>query len=715
MLPRSGIYGLGYGARSRGQGGVRQRSAAWAGRGTCGPTRRGRRRQVAALTSLIDPVRLGRRQARTRVVFGPHETNLATRRAFSDRHVAYYRSRASGGAGLIVVEEASVDDSDWPYERALLASQGFEGWSRISHACHEEGALVIAALGHAGGQGSSAHHQRVLLGPSPVPDVETREVPKAMEREEIEAVIAAFAIAAQAAVQAGCDGVELNAGQYSLLRQFCSKLTNFRGDELGADRGELLARVVKVTRDAVVSVSAEGLVGLRLSCDERAAWAGIVPETAAGLLTALSPLGLDYLCAVRGSGFWTAATRPDCHVEPGFNREASAVVRTALPTGVALVAQGSIVDIALAEELVANGEADLVEMTRAQIADPLLASKLVAGAADRVRPCVLCNQACRVRDTRNPVVSCIGEPRSGHETTDPYLDASFASGPVEFPPSPQSHVLVVGAGPAGLECARVAAATGHEVTLLERDQVLGGMVRVAARAPGRERLAALVDWLEAECRRSGVRIETGREVTLEEVDGHEGPVVHCTGSRPGRRNFELATGASVATAAEVLSAERQIAEPPPSPVVVWDPIGGPIGVGVAELLATHGAVVSLVTPDHVVGVQLARTGDIGPANARLQQRGVEIVRRSTIVRVDPRSVTVENRYSGERRVIEAVLCVDAGFLLPEDSLWRASGGCQPRAGDAVAPRTIHEAVLEGRRVALSLGVGDGRHGEVASR
>lgn len=616
---------------------------------------------------------------------------------------------------MIVVEEASVDDSDWPYERAPLASHAAEGWSRISLACHEEGALVIAALGHAGGQGSSAYHQRVLLGPSPVPDVETREVSKAMEPGEIEALIAAFGVAAEAAVEAGCDGVELNAGQYSLLRQFCSRLTNFRDDELGEDRAELVRRVIRATRDAVDRASAGGLVGLRLSCDELAAWAGIVPETAAGLLTVLAPLGLDYLCAVRGSAFWTAGTRPDCHVEPGFNREAAAIVRTALAKEVALVAQGSLVDVALAEELVASGEADLVEMTRAQIADPALGSKVAAGAADRVRPCVLCNQACQVRDVRNPVVTCIGEPRSGHETTDPLIDPPFASGVVKIPARQKSHVLVVGGGPAGLECARVAAAAGNEVTLVERDQILGGMVRVAARAPGRERLAALVDWLESECRRSGVRIETGHEVTLEEIDGHEGPIVHCTGSRPGRRSFEVAAGAAIATAAEVLSAERQVAEPPPSPVVVWDPIGGPIGVGVAELLATHGATVSIVTPDHVVGAHLARTGDIGPANARLQQRGVELVRRSAIVRVDPLGVTVENRYSGARSLIEAVLLVDAGFLLPEDNLWRASGGCQPRAGDAVAPRTIHEAVLEGRRVAMALGVGDVRRGEVASR
>jgi len=645
-------------------------------------------------------------------VFGPHETNLGTGRAFSKRHVAYYRARAAGGAGVIVVEEASVDESDWPYERAPLASLAFEGWSAISRACHAEGALVIAALGHAGGQGSSAYHQRVLLGASPVPDAETGEVPKALEAEEIEALVAAFGLAAAAAVDAGCDGVELNAGQYSLLRQFCSRLTNFRSDELGTDRGELLRRVIASTRDGVARTSPDGLVGLRLSVDELTAWAGIVPQTAASLVAALPASGIDYLCAVRGSAFRTAATRPDSHTEQGFNRRSAAIVRRGLPSGVALVAQGSVVDVALAEELVAGGEADLVEMTRAQIADPGLGVKVAAGAADRVRPCVLCNQACRVRDIRNPVVTCIGEPRSGHETTDPTLDRVFPPGAAVTPP--KSHVLIVGGGPAGLECARVLAVGGHEVTLVERELILGGMVRVAARVPGRERLGALGDWLESECRRGGVRIVTGHESTLEEVDGHEGPVVHCTGSRPGRRSFEVAAGAAIATAVEVLSAERQVAEPPPSPVVVWDPIGGPIGVGVAELLATHGAAVSLVTPDHVIGARLTRSGDVAPANVRLCQRGVELVSRSAVVRVDQKGVTVEHRYSGERRLLEAALCVDAGFLLPQDTLWRASGGCHRRAGDAVAPRTIHEAILEGRRVALDIVLGQGSDSEGVS-
>ena len=277
--------------------------------------------------------------------------------------------------------------------------------------------------------------------------------------------------------------MELNAGQHSLLRQFCSRLTNFRRDELGDNRAALLGRVICATRDAVARVSPGAIVGLRLSCDELAAWAGILPTTAAELLAALSPLRIDYLAVVRGSGFWSAGTRPDCHVEPGFNRPAAAVVRSVLPKHVALVAQGSVVEVALAEELVRSGEADLVEMTRAQIADPRLGEKVAAGTPERVRPCVLCNQVCRVRDGRNPVVTCIGEPRSGHETTDAVIEAPLDPGG-EVPAAQKAHVLVVGGGPAGLECARVAALIGHEVTLVERKQVLGGMARVAARAPG---------------------------------------------------------------------------------------------------------------------------------------------------------------------------------------------------------------------------------------
>jgi len=666
------------------------------------------------VSSLGDPFRLGSTTARNRLVFGPHVTNLGHRRSISARHVAYYRARAAGGAGTIVMEEASAHASDWPYERAPLASECAEGWAAVASACHDEGALVLAAIGHAGGQGSSAYHQAALLAPSSVPDVVTREVPKVMEDEDVVAVIEGFAEAAALARDAGCDGVELNAGQWSLLRQFCSGLTNARADELGSDRAAFLRRVLEA-----VGAAAPGLVGLRFSCDELAPWAGLVPETSAKLLADLAtPRRFDYVTIVRGSAYGTGATRPDGHVPPGFNRTATAVVRAALPPSVAVVAQGSIVEVPMAAEIVATGEADLVEMTRALIADASLAAKVLAGEGARVRPCTLCNQACQVRDPRNPLVSCITDPSTGYESveealvvppprrSDP-LDARAArsDGVGGLEDGGPGRLLVVGGGPAGLECARVAALCGLEVTVLERAERLGGMVATASRAPGRERLARFVEWLEIECRLAGVEIVTGHEAALEELDAHEGPVVCCTGSRPGRRGFTVAPFAPVLTAAELLAADRLVGQAPVSPAVVFDPIGGPIGIGAAELLASLGAAVTLVTPDFVVGEQLARTGDLAPASVRLQRAGVALATRSLVRSVETDSVVVEQRDSGEVRVLPAAVLVDAGHRLPEDTLFRALAASRPgvhAAGDAVAPRTVLEAVLEGRRAALGL-------------
>ena len=712
------------------------------------------------MTRLSDPVSLGRREARNRIVLGPHETNLGRRRALSDRHVAYYRARADGGTGVIVTEEASVHGSDWPYERSPLASECDDGWRAISAACHAAGALVIAALGHSGGQGSSAYHQRVLWAPSRSADVESREVAKEMEADEIDQVVTAFSDCSRAAMDAGCDGVELNAGQYSLIRQFLSGLTNSRTDRYGTDRVTFGREVVRSAREAV----GDGILGLRLSCDELAPWAGIVPEQGASIASRLAGEGLDYVVVVRGSAYGTFATRPDAHVEPGFNRGTASLVREVLPVGVALVAQGSIVDAAMGEELLAGGECDLVEMTRAQIADPHLGRKVARRAHGRIRPCVLCNQTCRVRDPRNPIVTCIAEPRSGFESVDPVPPepetgqlelpdpAALPPGPETGQPGPETGqpvpetgqpvaetgqaeprlgqdstapgsgtvhvsgtmagsgtapgsgtVLVVGGGPAGLEAARVAALLGHSVVLAERADQLGGMVLVAARRPSAERFAVLAAHLESECRLAGVEVVTGHEVSLEEIDAHDGPVLYCTGSRSGRREYELRPGAAVATAAEVLAADRHVAAAAPSPVVVWDPVGGPVGIGVAELLSSHGAEVTLVTCDFVAGQQLSLTGDIAPANVRLAQRGIEIVRRSIVREVGPDVVVVEDRFSGDRRSLPVALCVDAGHRLPEDTLWRAAGASGPRAGDAVAPRTVLEAVREGRRLALGIG------------
>jgi 2,4-dienoyl-CoA reductase (NADPH2) len=620
------------------------------------------------------------------VLFGPHETNLGRRRGFTDRHVAYYRRRAEGGAGVVAAETASVHPSDWPYERAPLAPECADGWASIAAACHAAGALALASLGHAGSQGSSAYNQLPLWAPSRVPDVATREVPKAMEPEDIAAVVAGFGAAARLAVAAGLDGVEVNAGQHSLVRQFLSGLTNQRQDAYGEDRLRFPREVLAAVRES----AGGAVVGLRLSCDELAPWAGITPDAALGILESLHPY-VDYVAVVRGSIYTVSATRPDGHTQPGFNLELTRQVRQALPPSVAVVTQGSIVDVAMAADAVGGGIADAVEMTRAQIADPDLVNKARSGAAGHVRPCVLCNQTCQVRDARNPIVSCIGEPGSGHETEDAPV-AGVAAHP--------RQVLVVGGGPAGLEAARVAALRGHRVRVVERASQPGGAVRPAAAGSGRERLGQIADWLQDECVRLGVRIDLGAEAGPAELSAHDGPVLLCTGGRDGRRGYEVEDGADVRTASATLQAPGTL---PAGPVVVWDPIGGPIAVSVAELLAPDRSV-AFVTQDLIVGTQLSRSGDLADASTRLQQAGVVLHKRSRLRRVTATAVTVEDAFTGETREIAAAVVVDGGHRLPDDGLWRDRPEL-PRAGDAVAPRTIYEAVLEGRRAALALDAG----------
>ncbi len=626
---------------------------------------------------LLTPITFGSRTAPNRVMFGPHVTNLgADDRSIPERLVAYYERRASGGCGTIVVEGASVHPSDWPYERSLLAERCGEGWAAIVGACRPHGTLVVASLDHAGGQGSSAYSQRPLWAPSRVPEVNSREVPKWMEPDDVAAVVDGFAQATKLAVDADVDGVEINAGQHSLVRQFLSGLTNQRDDPWGHDRLLFARQAIEAARGAAGDL----VVGLRLSCDELAPWAGITPEMAPDIARDLVATGLDYVVVTRGSIYTVEKTRPDFHEPTGFNVDVCRSVRAAIQerTAVPVILQGSVVDTGQAEWAVGGYDdeaaCDAVEMTRAQIADPDLVAQLAAGRGDRIRPCTRCNQTCQVRDARNPIVTCIAEPTSGRETEDPdwYVAA----------PHPRD-VIVVGAGPAGLEAARVAAIRGHRVTLIERSERIGGLAAVAG--PN----GALVDWWRGEHEHLGTDILL--DTSSWQVDDHT-VVIQATGSVPGPHPYDVSDDASVLDVAAVRSGT--VGLPDDGTIVVLDPIGGPIAVALAEELGSRAI---LVTQDNIAGNELSRTGDLAPANTRLAQAGVTVERRTLLRAVRAGEVELEDRYSGERRIVSCSGVVDCGFRLPTDPI---DGAVQ--IGDAVAPRTIHEAVLEARRAALAI-------------
>jgi 2,4-dienoyl-CoA reductase (NADPH2) len=640
---------------------------------------------------LFDALPIGSAVAANRVVFGPHVTNLGRDRSLSDRHAAYYERRARGGCGIVVTEIASVHESDWPYERAPLAASCASGWSDVSTACAPHGTLVLAGLGHAGMQGSTAWSQDVLWAPSLVPNVQTHEQPLVMGDDEIALLVNGFADGAALAVRSGCDGVELNAGQHSLLRQFCSGLTNLRADDFGTDRSALLGEVLRTVRAAIGGK----VLGLRFCADELAPWAGITSASATELLASLAA-GVDYLCVVRGSIYSEASTQPDGHEVEGFNEQLTSEVRAALRSNgieTPVCAQGSIVDVARASRLVADEACDLVEMTRAQIADPDLCDKTKKRRADRIRPCILCNQHCLVRDPRNPIVSCCVNPVAGHELDDAALDVDASA---VAPPVGRSDAVVIGGGIAGMEAARLLAHEGHRVTLFEQRDSLGGMLRTAARLPGRERLAALCDWLDRELGEEGVTVVTGRKVDPREFpDAHV--VVAATGGTSSAPWLRDGDDGSVELFDALAAAQGRTLQ---GDVVVLDPIGGPIGIAVVELALAAGARATLVTPDVVVGSQLSASGDLVAANARLAAGGANVVLHAVAVQVAERAVVVEDRFTGSITSIPADQCVDAGHRLPG----RTWGAPARVIGDAIAPRGILATMLEARRAALELGL-----------
>ena len=647
----------------------------------------------ASLDRLFTPLRLGRKTAPNRFIFAAHQTNFATHNRWTERHVAYYAARAAGGAGVMVLEGSVVHRSDWPYEYAIFGYDPavVDGYRQVAAAVHRHGALALAHLTHSGMQGSSHYSQLPLWAPSPVPEVNSRELPQAMEPEDITAVIEGFRQAARYASDGGLDGIELNAGQDSLIRQFLSPLTNQRSDDYGGsldNRLRFARQVIKAVRD---EVGGSLTVGLRLCGDEYAPWAGIKPEDAADIARHLADDGLlDFFSVTSGSIYTGHLTRPGLFQPPGFIVHLAAQIKAAVALPV--FAQGSIVDPMMAAALLAEGQADAVEMTRALIADPDLPSKLRQGQSDDIRPCLLANQDNIIGLVQNPRLSCANNPAAGYEG-----EAEFAPlKPARIP----HRVLIVGGGPAGLEAARVAALRGHQVTVYEREQRLGGAIRLAAAAPGRERLGLAVDWLERQVRQLGVDIQLGVTVTAEPmIAAAPDAVIVAVGGLPGRQaGVEFHPDAPVVNPRQVMRGE---APAQAGRAVILDTLGDPVGMSVAEWLAERGWQVEIVSRDLFVGQRLTASLELTAWNQRAAAKGIGLRPQFETLAVTARSVIGADLFDHrEIRLDDLDLVVEVAPERPDEALYfalKGSGLRLFRVGDCVAPRYLSHAILEGYR------------------
>ncbi len=645
---------------------------------------------------LWSPLQLGPVTVRNRIVFSAHLTNYAERGRPSEQHAAYYAARAAGGAGLIITEEHSVHPTDWPYEKLIHGYHRdvIPGYRRITEAVHRHRVPIFAQINHNGGQASSMYSRLPVWAPSPVADPLFREVPKAVDESEIAEIITGYATVAEHCAEGGFDGIELQCSHSSIVRGFLSPATNKRTDQYGgplANRARLLLEIVAAVRKAI----GPGLtLGVRL-CGDELIEGGTTIDEAVEVARMVEASGhVDYINT--SIGVATASLfmiEASMHIPPGYALFIPSAIRKAVDLPV--VGVGRFKDPLQAERALAEGHCDLVGVVRGQIADPDFAAKARAGATDETRLCLSCNQECVGRMGLNRWLGCIENPRTGRE------HEWEVTGHVRRTSRPR-EVMVVGAGPAGLQAAIAAARAGHRVTVYDKDDQPGGQVRLAASVPNRAEFGDLIRNQLAEGRRLGVRYELGVAVWPGLVEEKRpDTVIVATGAEPSRPSWVPDGAERVVDVRHVLDGSAH----PDGDVVVIDEIGFHHATSVAELLADRGCRVEVITPGMVVGQDLGITLDMEHWWIRANAKGIVQSTDLVVVGMEGRALRLLHHPTGrmeERTPDWVVLAVPQQ---PVEWLYhelKARGVDVHRVGDCVAPRRAHAAVIEGERVGAAL-------------
>ncbi len=644
---------------------------------------------------LFSPLRIGRVTVPNRISFSAHLTNLAEKGLPTERLVHYLTARARGGTGLIITEEQSVHPTDRAYEHLMEAFRPeiIPGFKRLTRAVHAYDTRIFAQLNHNGQQCSGALSRLPVWAPSAIPDVMYRETPKVMELEEIREVVEHFALAAIHVREGGFDGVELQFGHSSLARQFMSPLTNFRGDEYGGDfdnRMRFPLEVVTAVRDAV---GADFTVGVRLCADEMIP-GGLTLEDAKQVAQRLEATGdLDYFNLTLATFYNLYLVGGPMHLPLGYAVPLAAGIKGA--TTLPVFATGRINDPAMAERVLADGQADMIGIVRGQIADPDFARKAREERAEEIRYCIACNQNCYGRVGLNRTIGCVQNPAVGLEDTE---------GEHHLRPAlRKKRVMVVGGGPAGMWAAKIAAMRGHDVTLFEKGKELGGQVLLAAKGAGRDEFGVIARNERNQLARLGVPVELNVEVTPEFVlEQDPDAVIVATGSRPKACPVAGADGRHVFNVWEVLGGEAELGER----VLLIDYDGHHQATATAEFIAELGKSVHVVTSALFVGSDLGPSQDLYLARQRLLQKGVTLTPDFAVMEIKGLEVHGFDVYSNVWDVIsdyDSIVTAMGNDVC--DALYFALKGKVPellRVGDCVAPRkvdmAVHEGYMAGKRV-----------------
>lgn len=664
----------------------------------------GSREAVDRYRHVLRPITISKTLVRNRIFVPAHTTNFGADNKPSSRHAAYHRARAEGGVGLIIFEGIRVHRS------SLGRAQGVNGYERdaiphftaVADAVQGAGAKLFGQIIHLGRHIDGNFTRTAAWGASPIPWTATAPPPHPMTEGEIAEIVAAHADTAVNMMEAGLDGIELQMAHGHLLQQFLSPATNMREDAYGGSL-ENRMRFASETLAAVRRAVGDATLGIRISADEFLP-GGLTPDIMGDVVRRLcSETQVDFVNVSHSAyhGSYTISTQM---ADMAFDRSSFSGFAPAIKSAVADLERPPAVfavckfrTLNEAETTLANGDADMVGMARAHIAEPAIVAKSLAGREAEIRPCINCNQGCAGFLAQNLAITCLTNPRVGREAMWPDFDQATAQ--------KTRRILVIGGGPAGMEAAIGAAARGHDVTLWEASNRLGGTLAWLDAMPLRHDALDLLSFQQNELKRLDVGVQLNHRATPENIlaDAPEA-VILATGAEP--------TAAALETG-EALTLEAALADPDAlgGHVVLVDRLGTWSVVSVAEWLADRGHKVTLLAPSGTPGWTISVYSSFA-LRQRLKEKGVAILALHTVVAFENGAATLVDLSTDRRHSldgVDAVIAPDHGR--PNMSLHKGLLVAKTHLddppeifliGDAKAPRTALEAVFEAQERARSL-------------
>lgn len=651
---------------------------------------------------LFTPLKLRNITLRNRIMQSAHAMAFNSPDGLTNnRDIYYHAARAKGGIGLMVTGNRLIHPTSNTFCRGYpygYREEMVERDTALTEAVHGFGAHIFAQLNHFGvmGETHAMDDYRVLWSSSNIKSPVFGEMAKAMEREDMDEVVEGWVRSAEYSRLAGFDGVEVHLAHSYLLHQFISPLYNKREDEYGGsyeNRMRFPLEVIKAVRD---KVGPDFVVGIRLSMDEMVPGGMEIEDWIKVAQTVEATGDVDYIMAT--AGVYQSATyiMPPADVPNGWLMDPIARLKRAVSIPVFCVS--GIGSAGEAEAILGRGDADMVAMTRAQIADPEFANKTAEGREDEIYHCLRCNQGCVSRLFHGTSMTCQINPATGREEV-------FGPQTLVLAPATK-HWVVVGGGPGGMKAAEGLAKRGHRVTLLEKGSELGGQVNHIVRLPRRDSFAWITEDLKVHMAKAGVKVRLNCEATVEMIkDLQPDGVIVATGSLPDRSGYSDINplvdrvpgldGEHVFTALDVLAHPEKVGKR----VLVLDEEGNRYSAGITELLVENGHQVHVVTRWNALFHRLATTLDQPIVYANLFGRGLTYTLNAWVSQVRGSSVDLYNLYSTEEETLEGfdsiVLTVRH---LPVEALYHALKAELPnvhRVGDCVVPRKTDHAIFEG--------------------